>query len=336
MSPSDTFVEVVRGSVVESRHRVHVAVLDAGGQLRAAAGDPDVVTFFRSAAKPLQALPLVEDGVADLFELTDAELALCCGSHSGTPRHVHAAEQILQKAGVSSDALVCGPHSPFDHLTQQSLVEEGLEPGRLHNNCSGKHAGMLALARAHGWSEADYQEAWHPVQGRALAEVVRWGGILEEAVALGVDGCGVACFGMPLRNMALAYARFASAARQGETGPAHIVAAMTSYPEMVAGDGRICTELMRSTEGRVFAKVGAEGVYCVGVPGAELGIALKIEDGSARAVAPAILGVLRVLDLISEDDFGALHAHAYPDLLNTRGQPVGQLRPRIRMRAADA
>ncbi len=336
MSPSDSFVEVVRGSVVESRHRVHVAVLDAGGQLRAAAGDPDVVTFFRSAAKPLQALPLVEDGVADLFELTDAELALCCGSHSGTPRHVHAAEQILQKAGVSSDALVCGPHPPFDHLTQQSLVEEGLEPGRLHNNCSGKHAGMLALARAHGWSEADYQEAWHPVQGRALAEVVRWTGILEEAVALGVDGCGVACFGMPLRNMALAYARFASAARQGDTGPAQIVTAMTSYPEMVAGDGRICTELMRSTEGRVFAKVGAEGVYCVGVPGAELGIALKIEDGSARAVAPAILGVLRTLDLISEDDFGALHAHAYPDLLNTRGQPVGQLRPRITMHAADA
>jgi L-asparaginase II len=333
---SDSFVEVVRGSVVESRHRVHVAVVDAGGRLRASAGDPDLVTFFRSAAKPLQALPLVEDGVALRFGFTDAELALCCGSHSGTQQHVGAAERILRKAGVSTDALVCGPHAPFDQLTQQTLAEQGLEPGRLHNNCSGKHAGMLALARAHGWSEADYQEAWHPVQGRTLAEVVRWAGILEEAVALGIDGCGVACFGMPLRNMALAYARFASAARQGDPGPAQIVAAMTSYPEMVAGHGRICTELMRYTEGRIFAKVGAEGVYCVGVPGAELGIALKIEDGSARAVAPAILGVLRGLDLISEDDFGALHAHAYPDLLNSCGHPVGQLRPRINMRAADA
>lgn len=336
MKDSESFVEAVRGSVVESRHRVHVAVVDAGGRLRATAGDPDLVTFLRSAAKPLQALPLVEDGVAVRFGLTDAELALCCGSHSGTPLHVYTAEQILQKAGVSSDALVCGPHLPFDQPTQQSLAEEGLEPGRLHNNCSGKHAGMLALARAHGWSEADYQQAWHPVQGRTLAEVVRWADILDEAVALGVDGCGVACFGMPLRNMALAYARFASAARHEDPGPARIVSAMTTYPELVAGEGRICTELMRCTEGRVFAKAGAEGVYCVGVPGAELGIALKVEDGSVRAVAPAILGVLRVLDLISEDDFGALHAHAYPDLTNTCGQPVGQLRPRIWMNAADA
>jgi L-asparaginase II len=146
----------------------------------------------------------------------------------------------------------------------------------------------------------------------------------------------VVTFALPLRHMALAYAGFAAAARAGEPGPSRIVEAMTAHPEMVAGEGRICTELMRQAAGRLFAKVGAEGVYCVGVPGAELGIALKVEDGAARAVAPAILGILRELDLISEDDYGALHHHAYPELLNTRGEPVGQIRPAIALQVPDA
>lgn len=336
MVGSEGIVDVVRGSVVESRHRVHVAVSDADGHLRACAGNADLLTFFRSAAKPFQALPLVEDGVAACFGLTDAELALCCGSHSGTADHVRRTEAILRKAGVNSDALACGPHPPFDAFAQRTLVESGVAPGRVHNNCSGKHAGMLALARGHGWDESDYQAVWHPVQGRMLAEVVRWAGVPEEAVALGVDGCGIPCFGLPLHNMALAYARLASAARSGEPGPARVVGAMTMHPEMVAGEGRICTELMRCTGGRVFAKIGAEGVYCVGVPGAELGIALKVEDGAARAVGPAILAVLRGLDLISEEDFGSLHAYAYPELTNTRGEPVGQLRARIELYATGA
>lgn len=336
MIGSEGIVDVVRGSVVESRHRVHVAVSDADGHLRAYAGEADLLTFFRSAAKPFQALPLVEDGVAVRFGFTDAELALCCGSHSGTADHVELTEAILRKAGATSDALACGPHPPFDGVAQRTLAENGVEPGRVHNNCSGKHAGMLALARGHGWDENGYHAVWHPVQGRMLAEVVRWADVPDEAVALGVDGCGIPCFGLPLRNMALAYASLAAAARRGEPGPACIVGAMTTYPEMVAGEGRICTELMRCTGGRMFAKIGAEGVYCVGVPGAELGIALKVEDGAARAVGPAILAVLRSLDLISEEDFGSLHAHAYPELANTRGEPVGQLRAQIELHTADA
>ena len=332
----ESFVEFVRGTVAESRHRVHVAVLDPEGRLRASSGDPDLVTFFRSAAKPFQALPLLEDGIADRFGMSDVELALCCGSHSGTPRHTGTAQMILDRAGMTSEALACGPHAPFDREASRALAEAGLEPGRLHNNCSGKHAGMLALARGHGWESGDYHLAWHPVQGRSLAEVARWGGMPDEAVALGVDGCGVACFGLPLRSMALAYARFAAAARAGDDGPARIVDAMTRHPEMVAGEGRICTMLMRQTEGRMFAKVGAEGVYCVGIPGAELGIAVKVEDGATRAVGPAILGVLRGLDLISEDDFGSLYTHAYPEVVNTRGESVGQLRPDIRLHTPDA
>lgn len=333
---TDCAVEVTRGAVVESRHRVHVAVVDAGGRLRAFAGDPDVVAYLRSAAKPLQALPLVDDGAFDRYGMTSEELALCCGSHSGSAAHTAVAEAILAKAAVGADALACGPHPPFDDEARAALEEAGLEPGRVHNNCSGKHAGMMMLARVRGWDPDGYQRPEHPVQQRVLAEVARWTGLPLEAIGLATDGCGVACFAMPLRQMALGFARFAAAVRAGERGPATVFQAMTGYPEMVAGEGRICTALMRLAAGRLFAKTGAEGMYCVGVPGAELGIALKVDDGAGRAIAPAILGVLRELDLISEDDLGALHSFAYPDLLNTRGETVGQVRPAIHLRAPDA
>jgi L-asparaginase II len=324
-------VEIYRGAVVESRHRVHAAVVDASGRLRASAGDPELVTYIRSAAKPFQAVPLVSDGAMDRFGISLEELALACGSHSGSPHHVAAATSILRKIGLDGEALACGPHPPFHEGTRRELAEAGLEPGRLHNNCSGKHAGMMALARVHGWDPVGYQLAEHPVQGRILAEVSHWVGLPYEAIARGVDGCGAVCFGMPLHHMALGYARLAYEAREGERDATYVVGAMTSYPEMVAGEGRLCTELMRQTHGRVFAKVGAEGVYCVGVPGAELGIALKVEDGASRAVPPAVLSVLRQLDLISEDDLGALLPFAYPQVTNTLGEVVGEIRAGIRL-----
>jgi L-asparaginase II len=325
----DQIVEVVRGAILESRHIIHAAVVDSEGRLRASVGEPDRVTYFRSGAKPFQALPLIRDGAIDRFGLTFEELALCCGSHSGEPRHLEAATSMLHKIGVDAEALVCGPHPPLHEQTRRDLAEEGLEPLRLHNNCSGKHLGMLALARARGWETVGYNRPEHPVQGRILSEVARWAGIPLEAIGLGTDGCGAVCFALPLRQMAAAYANLAAAARAGEREATYVVGAMTNYPEMVAGEGRLCTDLMEQTAGRVFAKAGAEGLYCVGVPGAELGVVMKVEDGSSRAVAPAILSILRQLDLISEDDLGALWSHAYPDVYNTCGELVGQVRPQI-------
>ncbi|MBB4638771.1 asparaginase [Longimicrobium terrae] len=336
MSDLESVVEVTRGAVLESRHRVHVAVVDAEGALRASSGDPDMVTFWRSAAKPLQALPVVEDGAFDRFGITPRELAVICGSHSGTAAHVKTVEGLLEKLGLTADALACGPHDPFDSETRRTLEEDGMEPGRLHNNCSGKHAGMMAVARARGWETDGYHRVEHPVQARLLTEIARWVRMPSEAIGLGVDGCGVVCYALPLRQMAQAYASLASAARAGERGPATVVDAMGAHPDMVAGEGRICTAISRVTEGRLFAKVGAEGVYCVGSPGAELGIAIKVEDGSTRAVAPAIAGVLREMDLISEDDFGALHRHVFREISNTRGEVTGEVRPSIHLRAADA
>jgi L-asparaginase II len=322
-------VELVRGSIVESSHRIHVAVVDSGGRLRASVGDPDRITYFRSAAKPLQALPIVEDGAYERFGLTPEELAICCGSHSGEPRHLAAVQSILRKVGVDGEALACGPHPPFHAPSRRELTESGLEPVRLHNNCSGKHAGMIALARVHGWDPAGYQRLEHSVQGRVFAELTRWVGVPYDGIGLALDGCGVVSFALPIRNMALGFARLAAAARRGDAAPALVVNSMTGYPAMVAGEGRICSDLIARMEGRIVAKVGAEGIYGVAVPGAELGIALKVEDGSKRAVSSAILAVLRQLDLISEDDLGALHSYAYPDVFNTCGEIVGQLRPQI-------
>lgn len=335
MAELESVVEVTRGAVVESRHRVHVAVVDADGALRAFSGNPEWVTFWRSSAKPFQALPVVDDGAYDRFGLTLQELALVCGSHSGTADHVRVAESILDKIGLTAEALACGAHPPFDREARRSLEEQGLEPVRLHNNCSGKHAGMMAVARARGWEPEGYHRVEHPVQARLLTEVARWTQLPGEGIGLGVDGCGVVCYAVPLRAQALAYASLAAAARRGERGPATVVEAMAAHPEMVAGEGRICTSLSRVTEGRVFAKLGAEGVYCVGVPGAELGIAIKVEDGSTRAVAPAVAGVLRELDLISEDDFGALHGFVFREVSNTRGEPTGEVRPCIQLHPAD-
>ncbi|MBA4156127.1 MAG: asparaginase [Gemmatimonadetes bacterium] len=328
---NENVIEVLRGTTVEARHRVHAAVVDAEGRLRASAGDPELITFFRSSAKPFQAIPLIDDGACTRFGLTSEELALCCGSHSGEPRHVQLAESILRKIGLDGESLACGAHAPFHEPTRRDLADAGREPVRLHNNCSGKHAGMLALARVHGWDAAGYHLLEHPVQGRLLTELSRWVGIPYDAIALATDGCGVVCHALPIRNMALGFAQLAAASRRGEPAASEVVGAMMDYPEMVAGLGRLCTELMVQVEGRMFAKIGAEGVYCVGVPGAELGIALKVEDGGKRAVAPAILAILRQLDLISEEDLGALQAHAFPEIGNSCGEIVGQIRPNIRL-----
>jgi L-asparaginase II len=328
---SDT-IEVVRGEITESVHSIHAAIVDADGGLRASVGNPEFITFFRSCAKPFQAMPIVLDGADERFDFTVEELALCCGSHSGERRHIEAAVSMLVKIGLGAEALACGPQLPADAGERRYLAEQGLEPGRIHNNCSGKHAGMLALARAHGWETDGYERLDHPVQQRILGEVARWTGLPVEAFGLGIDGCTVPTFAMPLRQMAFAYAQLVGAARAGERGASTIVRAMTTHPEMVAGENRICTELMRISEGRLVAKIGAEGLFCLGVPGAGLGIAVKVEDGAARAVAPAILAILRQLELVSEDDHGRLASYAYPDLRNTVGDVVGELRPNLRLR----
>jgi L-asparaginase II len=329
VTPTDSTIDVVRGRVVESRHHVHVVVCDAAGATVALSGDPERLTYYRSAAKPFQALPLVEEGVADRLGMTEAELALCCASHQGEPEHVEGARSILARAGVAESALRCGAHPPFSERDARALVAAGEEPAPIHNNCSGKHAGMLALAVGMGWDAEDYHLPAHPVQRRMSSEIARWSSVPAERIRTGVDGCGVVCFAVPLAAIAGSFARFAAGAASGVPGPARVVRAMTEHPFMVGGTDRACTEVMRVGAGRVFVKLGAEGVYGGGVPEKGLGFAIKVVDGARRAVEAALIATLREIGIFDAQEVDALRSFGAPEVRNTRGDTVGEIRATI-------
>ena len=319
-------VEVLRGDVVEARHTVHVVVTDAHGRVVARLGDGDGLTYYRSAAKPFQALPLVEEGVVSRFGISLPELALCCASHEGEPAHVAAARSILTKVGVDEALIQCGAHLPFGADASQELLALGGQPMPIHNNCSGKHAGMLALAVGMGWDPVDYHLPSHPVQDRMLREILRWTGLGKTEVATGVDGCGVVCFAVPLFQIASSFARFSVAVADND-GPAEIVRAMTTHPFMVGGSGRACTQVMEAAAGKAFVKLGAEGTYIGGVPASGLGFAIKVEDGGRRAVEVALIRVLEELGILTEAAVTAISHHRNPIVYNTRGEAVGEIRP---------
>lgn len=311
-------VEQLRGGWVEAVHDVHVAVVDAAGRLVACTGDADLVTFWRSAAKPFQALPLVADGVMERFGLTDVDLALVCASHSSEPGQVARVRELLAKVGCTERDLLCGPHPPLSERVALDYQTRGVRLTAVYSNCSGKHAGMLALARHHGWPTAFYTRLEHPVQQRCLAEVSRWTDVPAAEIKTGVDGCGVVCFGLSLKSMAGAYAKLA----HGAPAPAaRVVEAMLRHPDLIAGEGRPCTDLMHAHPGRVIAKVGAEGVYCALLPQEGLGVALKVADGHGVAAALAIAAVLDALGLRPRPESLVTRPN-----VNTRGETVGELR----------
>ncbi|MGH7607431.1 MAG: asparaginase [Gemmatimonadales bacterium] len=309
-------VENVRGKAVESRHTVHVAVVDAAGKLVAQAGNPDYVTFWRSAAKPFQAMPLVEDGVADRFGLSREDLALACASHSSEPAQVARVREMLQKVGCTERDLMCGPHRPLSDAVAKDYETRGVRLTAVYANCSGKHTGMLALAQHHGWPVEFYARLEHPVQQRGLAEVSRWTDVPKDRVGVAVDGCGVATFAVPVRRMARAYARLANA----EFGM-RILEALLHHPDLLAGEGRPCTVMMRAHPGRVVTKVGAEGVYCAALVREGLGVALKVADGHGPAAALAMAAVLVELGLKPQPA-----SLLRTPVTNSRGEPVGELR----------
>ncbi len=327
-------IETTRGNLVESAHRVAVAVVDATGNLLAASGNPDLVTWWRSAAKPFQALPLIDDGAADGFQLSDEELALTCASHSSEPRHLDVVSAFMAKIGITDQQLSCGVHTPLSPVVAQAVSRGTLVPTARWSNCSGKHTGMLALAKHHGWPLEGYHAAGHPVQLRILEAVARWTGVPAPDVLLSIDGCTAVCFGLPLRAMALAYARWGASSA---AAPSRLVAAMTAHPFLVAGTGRLCTDLMQAWPGQVVAKVGAEGIYSAALPTLGLGLALKVEDGDTRAASLALLEVLaqllaRVAPELADFSSPELARHGRQPIQNTRSTVTGELRAAGRLR----
>lgn len=329
MPPPQLRVEATRGDLVESVHPVSVAVVDAEGRLLAAAGDPALETWWRSAAKPFQSLPLVLDGVAERFGLDDQELALACGSNSSEAAHVAAAGVFMRKVGVTEAQLSCGLHIPLSAEVAHAVACGSATMTPSWSNCSGKHIGMLALARHHGWPVEGYQAAGHPVQQRIMGEISRWTGLAPEAIRLAVDGCTAVCFGLPLAAMARAWARLGAS---HEAGLGRMAAAMMRHPYLVAGTGRLCTDLMKALPGRIVAKIGADGIYCAAVPELGLGLALKVTDGDMRACALALLEVLRqVFERRSPGGTLSVPAsvvatHGPQPIRNTRNVVTGELR----------
>jgi L-asparaginase II len=337
-------VEALRGDTVESRHRGALAVVDGDGAVLCAIGDIARPVFPRSAVKWLQALPLVASGAADELALNDEELALACASHNGEPAHVRSAAAMLAKAGLDESALECGAHWPGLDIAARELAAAGATPGALHNNCSGKHAGILCLACArHGRGglrgfTRGYVTPEHALMREVTASLQAATGVDLSSAPRGTDGCSIPTFAIPLRQLALGFARAGTGTGlPGDLAQAarRLRRAVAQAPFMVAGTGRFDTRVMQALGERVFCKVGAEGVYCAALPELGLGVALKIDDGNtARAAEVTMAALIEALLPLEGDDAALLASLSDLRLANWNGIEVGRLRASAALRVA--
>jgi L-asparaginase II len=327
-----SFVYAYRGGLIENRHRLSLAIVDPAGKLLASSGDPQLRAHLRSSAKPFQALALYLSGAVGRFGLTSEEVALACASHDGTPRHVEVAAGFLRKLGLEPSALVCGIHPPFSRSARKALEHDGHKPTALHNNCSGKHTGMMAAALAMGESPQGYEQPTHPVQRLNLQTLRDLSGVPD--VPYGVDGCSVPTFVLPLAAAAKMFAHLAapeSAPEPYRAGLEAVYQAMRTHPEMVAGFESIDTVLMQKVPG-LLAKRGADGYYGMALresPWGPIGVTLKVEDGSQAAREPAVVRLLELLGALSPEE--PLEWRR-PLLKNLRGLEVGWLEARLELR----
>ncbi len=325
MAGAQEMVELWRGGLLESTHRGHAVICDEAGQIVQAWGDPGRIIFPRSSAKMMQALPLIESGAADAFGLTEAQLALACASHEGAHLHVDLARTWLAGIGLGESDLRCGAHEPSDRAEGDRLVRAHEAPCQLHNNCSGKHSGFVTVNK-HIKGGSEYIEIDHPLQKAIRAAVEEVG---DEAISgWGIDGCSAPNFATSVGSIARAMSRYAVAPEGGNTRERamhRLTRAMAKHPDLVAGEGRACTELMRAMGGRVALKGGAEAVYVAILPDQKLGIALKIEDGNERASQAALVSLL-----VRVGALDAAHPLAQKRLpavqKNWRGFTTGELR----------
>lgn len=323
---------VIRGNTVESVHAGHLSIVDGSGRVAFELGDASTVTYFRSACKAFQLIPCITSGAADAFGFDEEEIALAAASHSGEPAHVSIAQRMLQKIGLDASHLHCGAHLPFSEAEAKRMQRSGEEPTQLHNNCSGKHTAMLALAKHIGADIATYERADHRIQKRIRRCIADFTEVPEPDIAIGIDGCAAPNFALPVRSMAKSFVNLISPAGFPEPTQhacRRIVSAMIKYPELIGGSERLDTKLMQAAPGRLISKVGADGVWLCGVLPCErwptgLGIALKVADGDDYRGRPVIaVEVLRQLGVLSGNDL--LELSPSP-IRNRRGDNVGEVR----------
>ncbi len=329
---SAILAQVIRGETVESIHRGHLIVLDGDGKTLFSSGNPETVTFWRSSAKAFQAIPFLTSGAADAFGYTEKEIALACGSHSGEKVHVETAAKMLERIGLDESYLQCGTHLPFDEKRAAEMLKAGEEPTQLHNNCSGKHAAMLAYTKHSNADIATYEQLEHPLQQTILECVAEFTDVPSSAIKIGIDGCAAPNFAVPISAMAKAFARLVlpppSFDEATKRACRRIVSAMISCPEMIGGTNRLDTMLMSAAPDKLISKIGAEGVFSAAVLPCEkypngLGIAFKIEDGDdQRARAVVSVELLRQLGVFDAETLAEISPI---QMKNRRGDWVGKV-----------
>lgn len=332
---SSKVIEVYRDDIVESSHLGHAAIVNAEGKLLYYVGDWQRNTYARSSLKPVQTIPIIETGAAKYYDVTYKELSLFCSSHNSEPRHVATVNNLLKKVGLCERDLQCGTHIPFSSEVYYNLIKNNKEVTTLHNNCSGKHLGMLLSAKYLGESLDNYYDINHPVQQRILATISQVADYPLNKIDIGIDGCGTPVFALPLNKIAQTFAKLASPnvfSKQRKDAVINITQAMTKHSEMVAGKDRFCTDFMSIGNERFIGKLGAESVYCIGDRETGIGIAVKIEDGDyGRALYPFVMEILLQLGLISLSQLQKLKKYHKPVIKNTQGEVIGQILPSFKL-----
>jgi L-asparaginase II len=329
ISGDEAVVVVTRGTLVESEHLICYAIADADGRVLQSRGDIDRLVYMRSSAKPLIATAVVASGAADRFSFSSEEIALAAASHSGEPKHVETALHMLAKSGLGETALRCGAHAPMHEPSAEALCALGQLPRAVHNNCSGKHAAILALAMHRGADPGGYLAPDHPAQAEILDVCAQLLGIARERMEIGVDGCGIPVIAVPLRTAAQFFAKLSEPQRfPKQLVPAlqRVIAAMVEHPEYVAGSNRFDTDLMKASRPNVLAKGGAEGYHASAALRRGLGMTVKVADGNYRAVAPFVVDCLRSLGVLDDVQVSALATYRVPKVRNHAGLAVGEIR----------
>ncbi|MDI6601664.1 MAG: asparaginase [Thermoanaerobacteraceae bacterium] len=331
---SENLVLVYRGELVENIHRGDIAVVDCKGRVIASAGNIGKKSYMRSAAKPIQAVNVVLSGAIEEYGITDKELAIICASHRGDEEHVDTINSILKKLGLDKTYLECGVLKPLNDKRASEMLRAGVEFDEVTCNCSGKHSGMLATCLKKGYPLDNYIDPEHPLQKEILEIISIFSEVEKDDITIGIDGCGVPVFGMPVYNMAIAFAKMAEPSVLGSPyreAAAKIVNAMVTYPEMVSGEGGFDTLLMRVTKGRLFSKMGADGVFCVGIRDRGWGLALKIEDGDSTSAYSAACEALYQLRVLTDSEINDLEPFYHKNVYNNHKIKVGQYVPDFKL-----
>lgn len=327
-------LEVTRGNIVECIHMGDIAVVDSSGTLLYHAGNPDKITYFRSSAKPIQALHLFTSGAYDRFGLSPSEISVICSSHYAEKMHLKTVRSILSKIGLNESNILGGTVTSLNPQYALQLAHEQVELSPIFSDCSGKHSGMLATCVHKGYNLTNYLEPNHPCQQDILANVATVCSLTRDDIEIGIDGCNAPVHALPIKNMALGFARMASPALLPsplQKGAATVFDSMTSYPEMVSGTGGFCTELIKHCEGTLIGKIGAEGVYCIGIKESGIGIAVKVENGNMNVLPPIIMCVLDQLHCLKSRMAKKLHNFRNMVNSNDLGRTVGMYRPVFRL-----